>query len=182
MKKVLLLLVLMSSVSSVAKAFSPPSPGYVPKGLQFDFDLNYGKTLDNNVSIINMAMFIPMMHGDGSLTANLGLSTIFSLDTNIFDLYFLGGMTMYPFKKYFSITFDFGIGFSYIIYLNHFPYMVNVKGNIDIPIYGNHNLTIGAGVQHRNTVKIFDYLKLNNNYYGIYNSYFFEIGYRNFIK
>jgi len=53
--------------------------------------------------------------------------------------------------------------------------------NIDIPLYKSHNLTIGAGVQHRNAVKLIGYIK-SDSYYGIYNSYFFEIGYRYIIK
>jgi hypothetical protein len=40
----------------------------------------------------------------------------------------------------------------------------------------NH-ITIGAGVQHRNSIKLIGYIE-SDNYYGIYNSYFLELGYR----
>jgi hypothetical protein len=71
-----------------------------------------------------------------------------------------------------------GLGFPSIFLLNHFSYTSSIKINIDIPIAQYQNITIGTGLQHRNAIKIFDYFNLNQNYYGIFNFYFFEIGYR----
>jgi hypothetical protein len=181
MRKILLLIVLMFHINYIVMAFQPRGADYEPEGFIIDFDINYGKTFDNNLSIINLKMFAPVISDEKKLTMNLGVSTTFSPDINIFDLYLLVGLTMYPFGKYLSLTFDAGIGLSLILTLNHFPYILSVKGNVDISIYKSHNITIGAGVQHRNTIKLLDYANLVN-YYGIFNSYFFEIGYRKFIK
>ena len=184
MRKIYFLLFFMVFVNNIARALSlaPLPPDYEAKGFIIDFDIDYGKTFDNNISIINMKMFSPFLPDENKISGIFGISTTFSLDISILDLYFISGITLYPFKKYLSLTFDIGLGFSYILFLNHFPYILSVKGNFDIPIYKEQYLTIGAGVQHRNSIKIFDYLKLNKNYYGMYNSYFFEIGYRKFIK
>ena len=154
---------------------------YEQKGFSYDFAFDYGRTFDNELSIINFKITASVGSSD-YYSSNFALSTTFSLDTNIFDLYLLWGGTIYPFKKYFSISFDLGIGGSYLLFLNHFPYIISVRSNFDIPIYKEHYLTIGAGMQHRNSIAIFNYLNFMDSYYGIYNSYFFEIGYRIFIK
>ncbi|QQO08757.1 hypothetical protein [Breznakiella homolactica] len=163
------------------------SPDYKREGLEFDLDIAYGSVLgsgkifDSDNQIIYMNMDTTMLHSP-NMYLSLGLSALFSLNRNIFDLYFDGGITLYPFKQIFSLTFGFGMGGSYILFLNHFPYLLSAKANFDIPIYKKNYLTIGFGILHRNAVKIIDYLNLNSDYYGIYNAYFFEIGYRIIIK
>ena len=157
-----------------ALSFLPPPDDYEPKGFVIDFDINYGKTFDNKVSIINLKMFGPLLPYYNRTNGVFGFSTTFSLDKSIFDLYFDIGMIIYPFYKYISFVFDFGIGFSYVLFLNHLPYKTSAKLNIDIPIYGDHYITIGTGVQHRNAIRVFDYLNLNKNYYRIYNSFFLK--------
>jgi hypothetical protein len=150
--------------------------------LVIDFDINYGRTFDNDMSIYNIKGIAPWGMG-GNINFMAGLSATFSFDQNIFDLYaILLGLNIYPFGKYLSFTFDVGLGLSSILISNHFSYITSLKINIDIPIIHYHNITIGAGIQHRNAIKIFDYLNFNSNYYGIYNSYFFEIGYRFIFK
>ena len=183
MKKICILLFFVFFINSYTDAFTPISrlPGYEHTGFECDYVIDYGRTFDNEFSIINFKITASVGSSD-YYSSNFALSTTFSLDTNIFDLYFLFGGTIYPFKKYFSISFDIGMGGSYIIFLNHFPYTISIRTNFDIPIYKEHHLTIGAGLQHRNSIKIINYLNLKDTYYGIYNSYFFEIGYRIFIN
>ena len=183
MRKIFLLLCMMIVTGYNVHAFSPISrlPGYEHTGFECDYVIDYGKTFDNELSIINFKITASIGSSD-YYSSNFALSTTFSLDANIFDLYFLWGGTVYQFKKYFSISFDIGIGGSYLFFLNHFPYIVSIRSNFDIPIYKEHHLTIGAGMQHRNSIKIINYLEFKDTYYGIYNSYFFEIGYRIFIN
>jgi hypothetical protein len=75
------------------------------------------------------------------------------------------------------------MGASIFAVLNHFPYLINSKMNIDIPVYKNivnltyHVLSIGVGIQHRNSIKLIGYIE-SDNYYGIYNSYYFIFSYR----
>ena len=103
------------------------------------------------------------------------------MDINIFDVYYNFGFTVYPFKKIFSISGNFDLGGSLCI-LNHFSYMADIKSSIDIPFYKEHNLTFSIGLRHRNSLRIINWLKLDDNYFKIYNSYFIEIGYRFIIK
>ena len=175
--------ILFFFVSNFIHAFSPISifPDYEYPGFKCDFVIDYGQTFDNELPIMNFKI-TASVGNSGHFSSNFGLSSTFSWDVNIFDIYLLWGGSFYPFKKFFSISFDMGIGGSYILFLNHFPYIISIRGNFDIPIYKEHHITIGAGLQHRNSIKIFNYLQFKDTYFGIYNSYFFEIGYRIFIN
>jgi len=179
MKKVILCIFLFHSLSVFVFSISY-APDFVPEGLVFDVSVDYGKTFNNELEIINIELlFSPFPSRPATL--NYGYLSTFSPDKIIFDLYTFGGITYYPWGKILSFSGGFGIGASLYALLNHFPYLLNAKMNIDIPLYQFHNLTIGAGVQHRNAVKIIGYIK-SDSYYGIYNSYFFEVGYRFIIK
>ena len=174
-KKVLLFIVLFHSLSIFVYPISY-APDFEPEGLVFDVSIDYGKTFNNELRIINIELlFFPFPSRPAAF--NYGLLSTFSPDKIIFDLYAFGGITYYPFGKILSFSCGLGIGGSIYALLNHFPCLLNAKMNIDIPLYKFHNLTIGAGVQHRNAVKLIGYIE-SDSYYGIYNSYFFEIGYR----
>lgn len=158
-----------------------------------DININIGRTFDNNTTIFNINTGVGGLiignynfenNKTGPLYLYLNWSSLFSFNINIFDIYFNFGFMWYPWKKYFSLAIDTGLGFSSLI-LNHLSYRSSIKGSIDIPIkYENtyhdsvYNITIGAGIQHRNCIKLFDYLDISENYFKIYNSYFFEIGFR----
>ena len=83
MRKICLLLFLVFHINYILIAFQPSYTDYEPKGLIIDFDVNYGKTFDNNISIIDLRMFAPMIYDGGPITMNMGLSTTFSSDINI---------------------------------------------------------------------------------------------------
>jgi len=179
MKKVLLFIMLFHSLS-ISVFSTSYAPDFEPEGLVFDVSVDYGKTFNNELRIINLELLFSPFPSRPA-TFNYGYLSTFSPDKIIFDLYAFAGITYYPLRKILSFSCGFGIGASIYALLNHFPYLLNAKMNIDIPLYKSHNLTIGAGVQHRNTVKLIGYIK-SDSYYGIYNSYFFEIGYRYIIK
>ena len=174
-----------------AFSFSPKFDEYEYEGVVFNISIDYGKTFNNEVRIINLELLNELMILSRPITVIYGHSLTFSPDKFIFDLYFFGELMFYPFGKIFCLSLGLGQGYSMFALLNHFPYLLNVKMNIDIPIYTfhnlatgmgvQHNLIIGMGVQHRNAVKLFGYIK-SDSFYGIYNSYFFEIGYRAIIK
>jgi len=161
------------------------SPDFKPNGLAFEVAVDYGKTFKGGTRIINLEFFgcpFPAR----PVTLDFGMLTLFSPDVCIFDVYAYGGFTYYPFNKVLSLSVGWGIGCSIYAFFNHFPYMANAKVNIDIPVDKSdyaivHALTLGAGVQHRNAAKIIGYIE-SDDYYGVYNSYFFEICYRLFIN
>ena len=173
MKSIIILIISFGNIN----LFSFSGPHYKSDGgLLIDFDIDYGKIFNTNNSLVYFNMTIsPFQSKRGSF--NIGTSAIFSSDINIFDLYTNIGMTIYPFKEVLSFTFGYGIGGSIYALFNHFPYILTAKMNFDIPIYKNNYITIGSGVLHRNAIKMIGYIN-SKNYYGIYNGYFFEIGYR----
>jgi hypothetical protein len=159
------------------------SPDYKAEGLGWFSSLSYDTIFDSNYTYFTLdileASFFP---SSSVFTGHFGLLTQFSFDIDIFDLYLNLGFTLYPFKKILSVSGNFGLGLSFYS-LNHFSYITDIKANIDIPIFkGGHNVTFGAGLRHRNALKIIGYLNLDSEYYNIYNSYFFEMGYRFIIK
>jgi hypothetical protein len=156
------------------------SPNYKTEGLFFDFSLSYDNIFNTDDKCFTLDIMEVSIFPSSRMTCHIGLITQFSRDVNIFDLYCNTGFTIYPFKKILSISGDFGFNY-FLIILNHFSYIADIKLNIDIPIYKEHNLTFGAGLRHRNAIRIINYLKLNN-YYNVYNSCFFEIAYRFIIK
>ena len=186
MKKIVLLIILFHSLCVYIF-----SSDYEPELDVLHISIDYGKTFNNEVRIINLELSLFPYSLEQHWTINFGLLSTFSPDKFIFDLYAFGGFIYFPFGRILSLTFGFGAGCSMYALLNHFPYLLNAKMNIDIPIdefYNEstgsgvqHNLTIGMGVQHRNAVKLFGYIK-SDSYYSIYNSYFFEVGYRAIIK
>jgi hypothetical protein len=179
MRKFVFFQIILHSLSIYVFALSYASD-FEPEGRLFDIAVDYGKTFNDELRIINFeSLFSPFSSRSGSF--DYGLLLVFSPDKIIADLYAFGGITYYPFKKIFSLSCGFGFGCSMYALFNHFPYLLNIKLNIDIPIYGFHNLTIGMGVQHRNAIKLFGYIS-SDSYYGIYNSYFFEVSYRYIIK
>jgi hypothetical protein len=174
MKKIVFLIIFIALNKS---AFSLSySPDFVADRLVFNITFDYGKTIDNEIRIINInLLFSPFPSRPA--TFDYGLFCTFSPDKTIFDLYTFGGITFYPFRKIFSLSCGFGIGISMYALLNHFPYLMNIRANFDIPIYKMNHITFGAGVQHRNSIKLIGYIG-SDNYHGIYNSYFLELGYR----
>ena len=156
------------------------SPDFVAEGLVFDISVNYGKIFKNGYDITNFE-FLFSPYPSHSTVLNIGFLTSFSRDIKIFDIYAYGGFTYYPFNKILSFSCNIGIGASIYALLNHFPYLINAKVNIDIPIYKKNNITLGVGIQHRNSIKLIGYIK-SDNYYGIYNSYYVIMGYRFIIR
>jgi len=178
-KKVFLVFVLALLVLSNAFSFTY-SPDFDPEGLLFDFSVNYGKIFNTEYDLINIE-FLFSPYPSRPLTLNLGILASLSPNISIFDLYTYLGLTYYPFGRILSFSCNIGIGCSIYALVNHFPYIVNAKVNIDIPIYKDNYLTLGIGAQHRNALLLLGYLK-SESYYGVYNSYYFVLGYRIIIK
>ena len=174
MKKILLLFFI--SIFPV-NLFAMTSSNYAEGGQLLFFSLSYDNIFNSNNKIftLNILEFSMMSSPAGSL--HVGYITQFSQNISVFDFYIGAGVTWYPFKKIFSASGNFYYGLS-LFTLNHFSYIVDLKTNIDIPIYKIHNLSFGFGLRHRNAIKIIDYFRLNDSYYNIYNSYIFEIGYK----
>jgi hypothetical protein len=181
MKKIILLIIFMNIFSINVFATSVP-PDYKSDGLGWFFSLSYDKIFNENNGYFTLDIFETSILPSSSIwTWHLGILTQFSFKINIFDIFYSMGFTVYPLRKILSFSGNFGFGWS-LMTLNHFSYLADFKTNIDIPIYKEHNLTFGAGLRHRNSIKIIDYLNLGNDYHRIYNSYFFEIGYRFIMK
>jgi cell division protein FtsI/penicillin-binding protein 2 len=176
MKK-LFLIIFLQLFSGNIFAMSP-SPDYNVEGLLLCGSLSLDYIFDSSdkyftLDLMEFSLFPP----SSSMTIHIGTITQFSFDVNIFDIYESVGVTIYPFKKIFSLSTSICYGLS-IFTLNHFSYIADIKANIDIPIYKGHNVTFGVGLRHRNALKIIGYFNLHEKYYNSYNSYFFEIGYR----
>ena len=139
----------------------------------FSFDILFNG--NDKVYTLNIMEFSFFSSPKSSL--HIGYLTQFSRDLSVFDIYIGGGATLYPFQKIFCLSGNFYYGLSLFI-LNHFSYIVDIKANVDIPIYKIHYLSVGSGLRHRNALGIIDYFKLNQNYYKINNCYIFEIGYK----
>ena len=171
-----MLLFIFISISS-ANLFAMTSSNHAEGGQLLFFSLSYDNIFnsDNKIFTLNILEFSMMSSPSGSF--HIGYITQFSRDISVFDLYLGAGTTLYPIKKIFSICGNFYYGLS-IFTLNHFSYIIDIKTNIDLPIYKVHNISFGFGLRHRNALKIIDYFKLNDSYYNIYNSYIFEVGYK----
>ena len=179
MKKILFTVLIL--VLTVYGAFGITlAPGYVPEGLLTDIDFSYGRTFRDGKSIMTLEGWLTAFPAP-VFAANIGYSFMFSPHLSVWELYGCVGMTVYPFRKILSFSFGIGTGLSFLLLLNHFPYFVDVRMNLDIPLYKNHHLTVGAGLLHRNTIKLINYVKFKN-FYGIHNTYFFQVGYRFIIK
>ena len=157
---------------------TPLLPEYQPKGLAFFSSIS----LDNIFKSSNKYFTLDVLElsfypSSDIITTHVGVMTQFSAHVSLFDLYTNMGMTIYPFGRILSISGNFGINHSLFL-LNHFAYLVDIKINLDIPIYLFHHISLGAGVRHRNAMKMINWMKLKDEYFNIYNSYFFEIGYR----
>jgi hypothetical protein len=158
------------------------SPDYKAEGLGWFSSLSYDNIFNSDYKYFTIDIFgVSLFPSSSKYTGHLGFLTQFSFDINIFDIYYYLGFTIYPFGKIFSISSNLNLGWSLFIF-NHFSYITDIKANIDILLYKGCNITFGAGLRHRNALKISNWLKLNDNYFKIYNSYFFEIGYRFIIK
>jgi len=175
MKKITLFLFILFIFSMYCFAH-----GNEPIGLAVDFFVNYGRVFNDETQIVNIGL---VGGGPGSDTASIHylFMTTFSPDAFIWDLYSGVGIAFYPFKRIFSISGGMAIGVSIYALLNHFPYLLYAKGNLDLPIYKNQHISFGAGVQHRNAIRIIGYIP-SSTYYGAYNSWFFEVSYRYFYR
>jgi hypothetical protein len=151
MKKILLLFFI--SIFSV-NLFAMTSSNYDDEGGQLlFFSLSYANIFNssNKIFTLNILEFSMISSPAGSF--HIGYITQFSQNINVFDIYIGAGVTLYPFKKIFSVSGNFYYGLS-LFTLNHFSYIIDLKTNIDIPIYKIHNLSFGAGLRHRNAIKI----------------------------
>jgi hypothetical protein len=157
------------------------SPDYVPKGLSAFFSLSYDNVFDSDIKCFSLNLGLPLFPQSEKTTLHMVLFTQFSPDVSMFDLYIGCGLTVYTFRQILSISGNVGFNYS-IILLNHFAYITDIKMNVDIPIYQGHNISFGAGLRHRNALRISNWMNLSDDYYKIYNSYFFEIGYRYIIN
>jgi len=124
----------------------------------------------------------------------MSYSAQFSPDVSVFDVYIHYGF-IYPFGRIFSIRGSIGHNLLPLILLHHFSYIASARINIYIPIsrkiyssvysnreYSRNNLMFGMGLRHRNAIRMFNYLNLSDRYFNIYNSFFFEIGFRHYIR
>ena len=178
MKKIVLLIILLFLVCSLNLFSVSVTPDYKPKGLLFSSSLTYENVFDSDYKYFTLNILeLSVLPASDVFTLRLNLLTQFSPDINIFDFYYGMGFAVYPFKKYLSISGNFNWNFLFFL-LNHFSYTSDIKMNVDIPIYKSHNVTFGVGLRHRNALRIINWLDLKDEYYDIYNSYFFEIGYR----
>ena len=177
MKKSIFIIIVLCLITSNVFATSI-SPDYKAKGLSLFSSLAYENIFNSNSKYFTLDIIETSIFPSSEIfTEHFGLLTQFSTDINIFDFYGNLGFTIYPFKKILSISGNFGFNASLFLW-NHFSYITDIKINIDIPIYKSHNITFGVGLRHRNALRIFNWMKLTDDYYNIYNSYFFEIGYR----
>lgn len=102
------------------------------------------------------------------------------LAMKLFDIYMILGITVYPFRDIFSITAKAGISLSNIT-LNHFTYTGNLRTGVDIPVFRNysrHFLSLGSGVRHRNGLSFLDYMSIADDYFKMFNTFFFDVAYR----
>jgi hypothetical protein len=102
------------------------------------------------------------------------------LAMKIFDVYMALGITAYPFRDILSVSANAGISVSNII-LNHLAYTGNLRAGVDIPVFRNYNrhyLSLGTGLRHRSGIRLFDYMDVPEDYFRIFNTFFFEIAYR----
>jgi hypothetical protein len=155
------------------------SPDYKAEGLGIISSLSYDNIFNSDYKCFTLDILgISIFPSSPIFTGRINYLAIqFSPDINIFDLFYGVGFTIYPFKKIFSLSGNFNWGLSLFLF-NHFSYIADIKANLDIPIYEGHNISLGAGLRHRNSLKMINWLNLDDSYYEIYNSYFFEIGYR----
>ena len=181
MRKIILLIIFINicSIDLLAFSFSPNHEVVDEGGTLLFFSLSYDNDFNSRNKIFSLNFlefsFLPSPISRSSM--HIIFLTQFSKDISVFDIYLGLGLSLYPFKRIFSLSGNFYYGLS-IFTLNHFSYIADIKANIDIPIYFPHNLSLGAGLRHRNALRIIDYFNLNNSYYKVYNCYFFEIGYR----
>jgi len=174
MKKCFLFLLLFILMLTTANGMSFP-PDYQPEGLFAEINFDYGRTFKTNKTIMCLEAFIFALPSP-VVSFNVGYLFMFSPNLYVCDLYGTTGLTWFP-VKFMSLNFSMGLGTSFLLFFNHFPYMLETRINFDIPVTKNHYITAGAGLQHRNTIRLFNYLKWDN-YYGIHNTWFFQIGYR----
>ena len=149
------------------------SPDYKSEGLGLFSSLSYDNVFNSNYKFFTLDILGISLFPSSNFTGHFNFfTTQFSSKNNIFDIFYGLGFTIYPLKKIFSISVNFNWGWSLFI-LNHFSYIADIKANIDIPIYGGHNISLGVGLRHRNSLKIINWLNLDDAYFKIYNSYFF---------
>ena len=177
MKRYILLTVLFIAAAGYVSSMSLV-PGTEIKGPVLSASLSHDRVFNSDIDIFTLNIFQAYFTPMG---IHLGLVTQYSPDVSVADLYFTGGFTYYPFEKVFSIDGTFGFGLS-IYTLNHFSYLLDLKAKFDIPLYREHHITAGAGVRQRNALEIIGYIPLDSSYYHVYNSYFFEVGYRYILK
>ena len=163
-----------------ASAFHPPSDSNTGGSLLF-CSLSFETAANADCKLYTLDILELSPGSTPHISPHFGLITQFSPDVNVLDLYVNFGITVYPLKKMFSFSADFAFNYFWMI-LNHLSYLAGIKANVDLPLYEGHKLTLGIGLRRRDAVRLFDYLQLGKDYYELYDSRFFEIGYRYVIE
>ncbi|MDR0388568.1 MAG: hypothetical protein LBH73_00680 [Spirochaetaceae bacterium] len=151
------------------------------RGFFANFSASYDHAFSGDYAAVYLTPYeMDMFTKSDRLIVHQGLLIQIPVSLKIFDVYMVLGATVYPFRDILSVSAKAGISVSNII-LDHFTYTGNLRVGADIPVfksYSRHFLSLGAGLRHRNGIRLFNYMHISGDYLKPTNTFFFDLAYR----